>query len=99
VNGGWDLGRDVVIRKRADQADGRIRRPRRDQSEIGMLGLAGFGQTVETTAEFNHATGVAQHVEGVGMHSERDEISGAKRAALVMKGLQRGIGIPGLHGG
>jgi hypothetical protein len=62
VNGGWNLGRDVVIRKCADQADSRIRSARRDQGEIGMLGFTGFGQTVETAAEFDDATAVTQQV-------------------------------------
>ena len=45
------------------------------------------------------STAVAQRVQGVGVHAERDEIPGAQRAALVAKGLQRGVEIPGLHVG
>jgi hypothetical protein len=64
-----------------------------------VFGFAGFCQTVETAAEFDHATGVAQPVQGVGVHAERDQISGAQCAALIAKSLQCSVGVTGLHGG
>ena len=48
------------------------------ESRIGMLDFAGFGKTVEATAEFDDATAVTERVQGVGMHSDRDENLGVR---------------------
>ena len=55
--------------------------------------------TIGTTAELDDAPAVAQRVQRVGVHSERDEIAGTQCAALIAKSIQRCIEIPGFHGG
>jgi hypothetical protein len=99
VDGGRDLGRDAVIRERADQTDGRVRRARRDDGEVGMLGFADLGQAVKAAAEFDDSTAFTQGVECVGMHAERDQIASAQRTALIAESLECGIEISGLHDG
>src|SRR5271169_6794704 len=99
MDGGWDLGRDVVIRERADQTDGRVRRARRDDGEVGMLGFTDLGQAVEPAAELNDLAAFTQCVECVGMYPEPDQVASAQRAALVAECLECGVEISGLHGG
>ncbi len=99
MDGGWDLGRDVVIRKRADQTDGRVRRACRDDGEVGMLGFTGLGQAVEAAAEFDDSAAFTKGVERVGMYPERDQIASAQRAALIAENLECGVEISGLHVG
>src|ERR1039458_6193631 len=99
MDGGWDLGRDVVVRERADQTDGRVRCARRDYGEVGMLGFADIGQAVEAAAELHDSTALTQGVERVGVHPVRDHIASAQRTALVAENLECGVEISGLHGG
>ena len=87
MDGGWNLGRDVVIRERANQTDGRVRRARRDDGEVGMLGFADLGQAVEAAAELDDSAAFTQGVECVGMYPERDQIASAQRTALIAENL------------
>jgi hypothetical protein len=64
-----------------------------------MLGFAGIGHTVETTAKFKDAAAVSQRIQRVGVHSACDEIPGAQRAALFAKGIECRVEIPSLHNG
>jgi hypothetical protein len=67
VNGGWNLGRDAVARKRACQAHRRTRGAGCDNGEVGMFGFAGISRTVEAAAEFDDATAVSQRIQRVGV--------------------------------
>lgn len=85
---GWDLSSDAVIGECADQADGRVRRACRYYGEVGVVGFAGFGQTIETAAEFDDSAAITQGIERVGVHPGCDQIASAKRAALLVEGLE-----------
>ncbi len=75
MDGGWDLGRDIVIRERADQTDRRVWRVRRNDREVGMLGFADLGQAVEAAAKLDDSVAFTQCVECVGMHPRANRIS------------------------
>jgi hypothetical protein len=64
-----------------------------------VFDFVGFGQTIEAAAEFDDLATFAQGIKRVGVHAERDEITCAKRAALVAESLECGIEIAGFHGG
>ena len=67
--------------------------------EVGILGFPGFGQTIETTAEFDNLATISQGIERIGMHPERHQVSSAERAALFAEGLQCGLKITAFHAG
>src|SRR5262245_32602312 len=94
-----NLGRDVVIRERADQTDGRLRYARGDDREVGMLGFAGLCQTVETATELDDPTAVAQGIERVGVNTAGDQVASAQCAAFVAESRERGGDVARFHGG
>src|ERR1700723_1565463 len=99
MDGGWDLGRDAMIRKRTDETNRDVRRAGGDDGEVGMLGFTDIGEAIETATEFDDLPLITQGVERVGVHSERDQIASAQRSALGTECFECSVEIARLHGG
>lgn len=88
----------VVVRERADETHGGIRRTSGDDREIGMLRFAGLSQPIEAARELDNPAAITQCVEGVRMHTLRDQIARAQRAAAVAESADGSVKVSALHG-
>lgn len=59
---------------RTDETDRDVRRAGGDDGEVGILGFTDSGEAIETATELDDFPLITQGVEGVGVHSECDQI-------------------------